>query len=344
MGSLRAPPARGVVTAMDVLIAETLEPEVLDWLAARHSVRNEPDLARNASAFRRAMGLARAVVIPASIPMDAATLKASPGLRAIGRLTPSNDNIDLAACAAAGVEVVRPTGAGIAAEAEFAIGALLQMLRRVPVISPEGLLVGRELNSCTVGIIGMTPTAKPLADLLRAFGARVVGYDPGLHASDGLWSRWDVTPIGLRELIEQCDGVVVLLNYFSRYRGILGERYLSQCRTDQVMVNLSSALIFDDTALADALTSGRMAAAWLDSIDPSMTQPGRPLSQIDSLQITPCVAGATRESHLRASWAVARRIDELLSQPASRPSVPPLSIRSPRPGGRTGFPGGPMPG
>lgn len=312
---------RSAQRPMDVLIAEIVEPEVLAWLGSRHSVHAESDLVRDPIAFRRTLAQARTVIMPTSLAIDASAVRQATHLRGIGRLTPSVEGIDLAACASAGIEVVRPASAGVAAEAEFAVGALLQMLRRVPVISPEGLLVGRELSNCMVGIIGMTPAAKPLADLLRAFGARVVGYDPGLHASDPLWARWNVSPIGLRELVEQSDSVCVLLNYFSRYRGLLGERYLAQCKPDQVMVNLSSALILDEAALAEVLRSGRMAACWLDHVEAGATGPGRPLENIDSLQITPRVAAATRESHLRASWAVARRLDEILSQANARDSV-----------------------
>lgn len=324
---------------MDILIAEIVEPEVLAWLGSRHSVHAEPELARDPVAFRRALAKARTVIMPTSLAVDAGAVRQAAQLRGIGRLTPSIEGIDLAACASAGIEVVRPATAGVTAEAEFAIGALLQMLRRVPVISVDGLLVGRELNNCSVGIIGMSPAAKPLADLLRAFGAKVSGYDPGLHASDPLWARWNVTPIGLRELIEQSDAVCVLLNYFSRYRGLLGERYLSQCKADQVMVNLSSALILDESALADALLTGRMAACWLDNVEPGMTGAGRPLENIDSLQITPRVASATRESHLRASWAVARRLDEILSQGSARDAV-----RSGMPAARAGSAASPPPG
>lgn len=320
---------------MDVLIAETIEPEVLSWLSERHDVRHAPELARDQAAFRKLLPEARAIVIPASLVVDAASVRTATHLRGIGRLTPSVENIDLAACAAAGIEIVRSPASGTAAEAEFAVGSLLQMLRRVPVLSPEGLLVGRELNSCSVGIIGMTATARPLADLLKAFGARVVGYDPGLHASDPQWSRWNVVPAGLRECIEQCDAVVVLLAYFSRYRGLLGERYLLQCRPDQVVLSLSNALIFDEAALAASLASGRMAAAWLDHVDPTMLQPGRPLANIDSLQVTPRVASTTRESHLRAAWAVARRLDEVLTQGSRR-----ASIKTRLPGARSGLSGG----
>jgi phosphoglycerate dehydrogenase-like enzyme len=56
-----------------------------------------------------------------------------------------------------------------------------------------------------------------------------------------------------------------------------------------------------------------MAAAWFDSLEPGALDPGKPLADIDTLQITPRVAATTRESRVRAAWAVARRIDELLS-------------------------------
>lgn len=304
---------------MDVLIVEPLDPEVMHWLVARHAVRYAPDLARDPRALRQALYNVRSMIIPPSVALDGEALHHAPVLRAVGRLSSGAENIDLDACARAGVEVVRPANASAAAEAEFMIGALLQMLRRVPVVNAEGLLVGRELGGSTVGLIGMSPAARPLAQLLGAFGARVIGYDPGLHASDGLWSRWKVEPVGLRELMEQSEAACVMLTYFTRYHGLLGERFLPFCRPNQVLVSIAPSSLFDEAALAEVLGSGRMAAAWFDSLEPGMLEPGRPLHDIDTLQITPRVASTTRESRVRSAWSVARRIDELLSQPAARP-------------------------
>jgi phosphoglycerate dehydrogenase-like enzyme len=303
---------------MDVLIVEPLEPEVVQWLETRYRVRHAPHLAREPLALRKALSQVRAMITPPSVSIDDALLRAAPQLRAVGRLSAGVENIDVEACARAGVEVVRPSAAGAAAEAEFAIAALLQLLRRVPVLSTEGLLVGRELGSARVGLVGMTPSARPLAQLLTAFGAEVMGYDPALHANDAIWSTWGVRPLPLRELIESCDGVCVLLAYFTRYRGLIGERYLAACRPNQVMVSLAHGHVFDETALAESLTSGRMAAAWLDSLEPGALDDGRPLSRVDNLQVTPRVASTTRESRQRSAWAVARRIDELLAAPVPR--------------------------
>jgi phosphoglycerate dehydrogenase-like enzyme len=233
-------------------------------------------------------------------------------LRVVGRLSVGAENIDIEACARAGVEVVRPAAASAVAEAEFAVGALLQLLRRVPILSPEGLLVGRELGGSTVGLVGMAPAAKPLAALLAAFGAKVLGYDPGVHASDPMWERQGIRPVALRELMQASDGVCVLLSWYPRFTGLFGERLLSESKPNQVLVCLGHSALFHEPALAQALTGGRLAAAWLDSVEPGWMDPGRPLRHIDTLQVTPRVAATTRESRVRSAWAVARRLDELL--------------------------------
>ena len=310
---------------MDVLIIEPLEPEVLQWIDARHPVRFAPELERDPRALRQALFNVRALIAPPSVALDAQALHFAPVLRAVGRLSAGVENLDAEAFARAGVEIVRPGSASAGAEAEFAVGAMLQLLRRVPVRSNDGMMVGRELAAATVGLIGMPASARPLADLLGAFGAQVKGYDPALHGSDDLWQRWKIAPLGLRALIEQCDVVCVLLNYFSRYKGLLGERFLPHCKADQVWVNLGNSSLFDEAALAEALDSGRVAAAWFDSMEPGMLDPERPLHQVRNLQVTPRLAGTTRESRIRSAWAVVRRIDEILNNAPPRPEFRPTT-------------------
>ena len=302
---------------MDLLIVDTLATEVMQWLAARHPVQHAPELAFDPRAFRRALYSVRAMIVPSSVTLDAQALHHAPVLQAVGRISAGAENIDLEACARAEVEVVRSATATAQAEAEFMIGALLSLLRRVPVAGADGVAAGRELGSATVGLVGMAPAARSMANLLAGFGSRVVGYDPSLHASDAVWDRWQVAPLSLRKLLMQSDAVCVQLNYFSRYHGLLGERFLSFCKPQQVLVSTAHSGLFDEAALAAALTSGRLAAAWLDSMEPGALEEGRPLHGIETLQVTPRVASTTRESRLRSAWAVARRIDEILSERVS---------------------------
>jgi phosphoglycerate dehydrogenase-like enzyme len=298
---------------MDVLIVERLDPEVQQWLAARHPTRLAPELERDPRALRQALANVRALIAPPSVALDAQVLQGAPLLRAVGRISGGVELLDAEALARAGVEVVRAGAESAPAEAEFAVGAMLQLLRRVPVRADDGALVGRELGGCTVGLIGLPAAARPLAQLLHAFGARVLGYDPALHASDELWAAWQVEPSSLRELVRGSDVLCVLLGYFSRYRGLIGERYLGECKPDQVLVSLGHSNLFDEVALADALDSGRLLAAWFDGLQPGLREPGRPLAGVRNLHVTQRLASTTLQSRVRSAWSVARRIDEILS-------------------------------
>ncbi len=298
---------------MDLLVIDSLDADVMAWLASRHSVRHAPELAFGPREFRRALYDVRAAIIPSSVGIDAETLDFAPALCAVGRVSAGSENIDLVACERRQVEVVRSSTASARAEAEFVIGAMLALLRRVPVRGADGSLVGRELSGTTIGLVGMPPAARTIAQLLAAFSTRIVGYDPSLHASDGIWPTWGVEPAGLREIVERADVLCVQLDYYSRYHGLLGERFLPYCKPNQVLVSTSHSALFDEVSLASALKSGRIAAAWLDSMAPGALDPDRPLHGIDTLQVTPRIAGTTRESRQRSAWAVARRIDELLN-------------------------------
>lgn len=315
----------------DILIVEPIAVEVQQWLAARHVVRVAPELALDPADFQVALSTARAAILPPSVALDDSALRHAPHLRVVGRLSAGVEDIDLGACARAGVEVARAGNASAAAEAEFAVGALLALLRRVPIISDEGLLVGRELGACTVGIVGATPTTAPLARLLVGFGARLLGYDPGVHALDPSWAQAGVRAVGLLQLVRDSDAVCILLNHYPRFNGLFGERLLSAAKPNQVIVSLAHSQLFDEQSLAQALRDGPLAAAWLDSMEPGALDPGRPLCHLDTLQVTPRVAGTTQQSRLRCAWAVALRIDELL-----RAAQPPGPLRPELPDGNAG--------
>ena len=298
---------------MDLLVIDTLDADIMEWLASRHRLSHAPALAFEPREFKRSLHKVRAAIVPSSVSVDAEALAMAPRLRAIGRVTGGSENIDLVACERRRVEVVRSFTASARAEAEFVIGAMLALLRRVPVRGADGSLAGRELGNTIIGLVGMPPASRTIAQLLSTFGPRILGYDPALHASDSVWPLWNVAPASLREMVERADVLCVQLDYYSRYHGLLGDRFLPYCKPNQVLISTGHSALFDEASLAMALKSGRIAAAWLDSVEPGALDPDRPLHGIENLQVTPRIAGTTRESRQRSAWAVARRIDEILA-------------------------------
>ncbi len=328
--------------AVPLLIADTLDGDVLSWLSQRHGLRRLPDRQRDPAAVRRALHGMRAAILPTTMPVDEALLRDHPGLEVVARVDGSAEQIDLDACAAFGVEVVRTPVAWAMAEAEFTVGAVLQLLRRLPQPRGEIYRTGRELGSCTVGVIGLPPAARALGEVLGGFGSTLIGYDPAVHANDPVWAQWRIAARPCSEVLSRADVLCVLLPTVSRYRGLFGERLLQRCRHGQIVFCLGSSAVFDEAALARALNDGQLAAAWLDQVEPGALEPGRPLVDARSLYITPHLAAATRESSRRAEWMVARRIDERLRAAVPQPADadPEEDFRATEPGELLGLSAG----
>jgi D-3-phosphoglycerate dehydrogenase len=305
---------------VDILLLERLVPEALTWLASRHAVECRPELAADMGALRKAVYKARAVVLPRKVPVTREFLDFAPLLKAVARMHVGTDNTDLEACRERKVRVIQATTANVRSNAEYLLASILLLYRRGIGSSLIGdrhadIRLGRELNGSTVGIFGLAPTAHTLALMLHALGAKLVGYDPAVHHTAPIWSRLQIQPVSLSEMLAQSDAVSVQMMYASRYQGFVNDKVLAHCKPGQVWVGISRSRLFDVEAFARALGDGRIEAAMLDGAEAGFASRGTPLHELGNLFLTPRLGSHTREARLRASWYVAHRIHESLSAP-----------------------------
>jgi D-3-phosphoglycerate dehydrogenase len=305
---------------VDILLLERLVPEALAWLEARHSVESRPELAADPSALRKAVYKAQAVVLPRKIQVTREFLDFAPLLKAVARMHVGTDNTDLEACRERKVRVIQATTANVRSNAEYLLASLLLLFRRGIGSSLIGdrhadIRIGRELNGSVIGIFGLAPTAHTLALMLHALGAKLVGYDPAVHHTAPIWSRLNIQPLSLSDMLSQADAVSVQMMYASRYEGFINDKVLAHCKPGQMWVGTSRSHLFDDDALAAALTDGRIEACMLDGAEAGFASKGGPLHELSNLFLTPRIGSHTRESRLRASWYVAHRVHETLAAP-----------------------------
>ena len=121
----------------------------------------------------------------------------------------------------------------------------------------------------------------------------LVGYDPALHCQ-----RRAVGPLAHRgarpaRAAGGVDAVCVQLDYFSRYQGLLGERYLPNCKPGQVIVSTAHSACSTRPRWRRCCAAAAIAAAWLDSLEPGAARTGRPLHDLPTRAGTPRVAGYT---------------------------------------------------
>jgi phosphoglycerate dehydrogenase-like enzyme len=305
---------------VDILLVEHLAPEARAWLEGIHSVENRPDLAGDASALRKAIYKAQALVLPRKVVVTREFLDFAPLLKAVARVHVGTDNTDLEACHDRRVRVIQASTANVRSNAEYLLAALLLLYRRGIASSLMGerhaeVRMGRELNGSVVGILGLAPTAHTFALMLHGLGAKLIGYDPAVHHTAGIWSRLHVRPVSLQEVMAHSDAVSVQVMYASRYQGFINDKVLAHCKRGQVWAVISRSQLFDVPALAKALIDGRIDACMMDGAEAGFATKGSPLHDLPNLMITPRLGSYTREARLRSSWYVAHRIHETLSGP-----------------------------
>ncbi len=335
---------------MDILLLESLIPEAMAWLEARHSLQYRPQLVTDERALRHCTERVRAVVVPNQVVIGTDFLDFAPQLEVVARLQIGTDNIDLESCRARGIKVLQARSANVRANAEFLVGSLILLYRQgllsamlskvkavhtaslVTTVSADTLQVpapqpvphttlhkapavptGREINGSVVGLLGIGPAASALAGLLNGMGARVIGYDPALHHSSPLWQQMRVQPVSLLDMMSTADAVSVQMLYASRFKGFINERVLAACKPNQLWVSIARSALFDSAAMLEALQDGRIAAWLTDSADESQDAAMPLLRTLPNFYATQRIGSLTRESRQRASWYMAHRLHDVLS-------------------------------
>ncbi len=270
-------------------------------------------------------------------PFTEKVIRAAPALRYIGVGRGGPVNVDLAAAAAAGITVANAPGRNAVAVAEFTIGLVLSACRRiteshVSLTEPEwrGAFyryeeAGIELAGNTVGLIGFGAVGHRVGRLLVAFGARVLAYDP--HIDQQLITDQGCEPVAtLGELLERSPILSLHPRVTAETRGMVGADQLARLPRGAVLVNSARGALLDHSALCDALDSGRLRAAALDTYDVEPLPADSRLYATPNLTMSPHIAGATEQSAHKAAEMVAADVARFLAgEPLRFPVVSPAT-------------------
>jgi D-3-phosphoglycerate dehydrogenase len=244
------------------------------------------------------------------------------------------DHIDLDACRARGIQVVSLRGEvdflkQVRATAELTVALMLALWRHVPSASASvqagawdrDRFRGHELFGKTAGIVGVGRLGTIVAGYLRAFGMKVLGYDPRADFPEGVV---DERCASLGELLAAAHVVTLHVSYTPATRHLVGAAELAAMRPDALLVNTSRGGIVDDAALLAALECGRLGAAALDVVDgePDVGA-AHPLVAYarrapERLMIVPHIGGNTVESFEKTELFLAGRVLEALEKAGAR--------------------------
>jgi glyoxylate reductase len=170
---------------------------------------------------------------------------------------------------------------------------------------PMGLL-GVDIHGATLGIIGFGRIGQAMARRARGFDMRVLFYDP-THP-DELDVVTGAIKSNLNDLLSQSDFVSLHVPLNVKTSGLFNDATFGQMKTGAILVNTARGGLVDQEALADALTSGKLAGAALDVSDPEPLPMDHLLLELENLLITPHIASASRSTREKMSTMAAENV------------------------------------
>ncbi|WP_181763120.1 2-hydroxyacid dehydrogenase [Mesorhizobium sp. B2-4-13] len=271
------------------------------------------------------------ILVTQLAPLSEGMMRRLPGLKLVAVSRGGPINIDMEAARVHGITVVNVPGRNATAVAEFTIGAILAETRLIRV-GHEALRkgewrgdlyradrTGRELGEMTVGVVGYGNIGTKVVRLLRAFGCHVLVSDPyvQLSAED---RNAGVELVALDDLLSRSDVVTLHSRVTQETRGLIGKDTIARMKPGVIFVNTARGPLVDYDALYEALVSGQIASAMLETFAVEPAPSDWPLLQLPNVTLTPHIAGASVRT---VTYAAEQAAEEVRRYLAGLPPVNP---------------------
>ena len=174
--------------------------------------------------------------------------------------------------------------------------------------------VSEELEGKTLGLLGLGASGQALAARAKAMGMRIAAVDAvdiPRERLDELGVEVFAPPSELNTVLAQADYVSLHVPLTSQTRHMIDAQALAAMKPTAVLINVARGEIADETALVDALRSGRIRGAGLDVFAEEPLPPGHPFLQLPNVVATPHTAGQTYGTSKRRGEACAENVDRI---------------------------------
>lgn len=255
-----------------------------------------------------------ALIVRSATQVTESVIKAASKCKIIGRAGVNCDNIDVDAASAAGIPVCNVPTSNIVSAAEHTMALMLSAAREIPVANAtvrEGRwardeFMGHELYEKTLAIFGLGRIGGLVAERARAFGMRVVGYDP--YCSPARANQVGVALYdSLDEVLPLADFITVHVPRTAETTHMFAANEFARMKDGVILVNTSRGGVIDEAAMADFMAAGRVFACGMDMLE-NEPSPETPLAEFGRAVLTPHLGANTEEAQMRAGLNIARYV------------------------------------
>lgn len=240
------------------------------------------------------------VVHVASINRE--VIAASPNLKVAAVLRGGFENADAQALKEKGIKLINAPWRSADAVADFTVGMMISENKNIA-RSHKLLFEGKwcknypnqsyihNMNRSIVGIIGFGYIGHRVAERVKAFGSKVVVFDP--FQKPEVIEKEGYPVLSLEELLKQSDYVTIHMRLSDQTNKYLGKREFSLMKPTAYFINTARAGLVDTSALLKALQEKSIGGAAIDVFDKEPLTPDNPFFQLDNVTLTPHLAGTS---------------------------------------------------
>lgn len=314
-----------------VLVAEKIAETGVDMLRERFDVDLGTDWSREELIEK--IGAYHGILIRSATQLDAELIERADSLKVIGRAGVGVDNVDVPAATKRGIVVANAPEANTVAAAEHTVALMLALARNIPQAHASltsgkwerSKFGGTEVEGKTLGILGFGRIGQLVATRARAFGMRVVAYDPFVSTERfrELGVEKAETP---EDVLATGDFITLHLPKTPETQGFINTETLAKCKDGVRIINVARGPLVVDEDLKAALDSGKVAGAALDVFT---TEPitDHPLFGYPNVVVTPHLGASTAEAQDRAGVQTAEQVVNALTGGvvSTAVNIPPVS-------------------
>lgn len=271
-------------------------------------------------------------LVSGRLPIDKTVLDNAPRLKMIQRTGVGTEMMDLEEISKRGIPVYVNAGVNARSVAEHTLTLMLACLKRLPQINQqthEGVwkkqqtgVTTRELHGKTVALVGMGNIGHLVAKLLQPFGAKVIYTDVVRQSKEVETSLGLTYCDSFEALLSQCDIISFHCPLTKENTEMLNKRTLAMMKYGSIIVNTARGKLINPDDLHDALRSGHLAGAALDTHYEEPIKEGYRLAELDNVILTPHIGGLSREAFESMIYGAmqnieafeAGRLDEIASK------------------------------
>ncbi|MDR1192859.1 MAG: phosphoglycerate dehydrogenase [Peptococcaceae bacterium] len=302
---------------MRILICDPIAEQGIAWLEKEKDFQVDVRLRQTEEEIIAAVGQYQALIVRSETRITKGIIEAAPLLKVIGRAGVGVDNIDVPAATKQGVIVINAPDGNTISACEHTMALILSLARYVPQADQSlrrqlwdrKKFTGIELRGRVIGILGFGKIGAEIAARCKAFGMKVLAYDP--YVTQERAARFNVELRDKEGIFREADFITVHMPLTDETRDMIAKKQLAMMKPTARVINVARGGIVNENDLYEAVRDGVIAGA---AVDVWLKEPvtEHPLFTLPQMVVTPHLGASTEEAQVNVALDVAEEIARVL--------------------------------